>query len=86
MQRFELVENIFIESCETYCYRKMQWELAKQGLIISEYYVLRMMWKHGLYPITNTKYRPYRNGKIDGQYSKDLVSQHFQMEERNKVW
>ena len=86
LQRFELVESVFKESRETYGYRKMQRELGKQGLIMSEYSVRRMMREHGLYPVTNIKYRPYRNGKTDGQYSKDLVSQHFQIAERNKVW
>ena len=45
-----------------------------------------MMREHGLYPVTNMKYRAYRNGKTDGQYSKNLVSQRFRTAERNKVW
>lgn len=73
LQRFKLVESVLEESRETYGYRKMQRELAKQGLIISEYSVRRMMREHKLYPGINIKYRPYRNGKTDGQYSKDLI-------------
>jgi transposase InsO family protein len=70
------IEDVFASSKNTYGYRKIQKALEKEDIIISEYKIRRVMRENGLYPITTTKYKPYRNGKTNGQFSKNLLDTH----------
>ena len=80
------IEEVFIESKMTYGYRKMRRELKKENIFLSEYKKRRIMRVNGIYPITMTKYKPYRNGKTIGQYSKNIVNRNFRASAPNKIW
>ncbi|MPM00463.1 hypothetical protein SDC9_46689 [bioreactor metagenome] len=68
------IKALFLESRRTYGYRKMQRALEQSGIEISVYRVRKIMRENGFYPVTNTKYRPYHNGKQSGQYTLWLSS------------
>jgi transposase InsO family protein len=80
------IEDIFLESKNTYGYRKIFEVLKKLNIEISQYKVRRIMRENGLYPITITKYKPYRNGKTNSQFSENIVARQFKIEEYNKIW
>lgn len=80
------IEDIFIESKKTYGYRKIHKVLTKNSMSISIYSIRRIMRENGLYPITITKYKPYRNVKTNGHYSKNIVERNFKTATMNKVW
>lgn len=80
------IEEVFIESKMTYGYRKMRRELKKDNIFLSEYKIRRIMRSNGMYPITMTKYKPYRNGKTICQYSKNIVNRNFRASAPNKIW
>ena len=44
------------------------------------------MRENGFYPETRKKYKPYRKGKADGKYYRNLIQQNFRAEKRNQVW
>lgn len=80
------IETVFLESKMTYGYRKMRRELKKENVFLSEYKIRRIRRSNGMYPITMTKYKPYRNGKTIGQYSKNVVNRNFKASAPNAIW
>ena len=80
------IENIFEESGRTYGYRVMKEALKNVGIEISEYKIRKIMKENGLYPETRKKYKPYKNGKKNGRYHKDMIRQNFKTEKVNEVW
>ena len=97
----EYMRGIFEDNRKVYGYRRMYRAiLAKQkeqyeqittapdwlAKPISEYRVRRLMQQNGMFPATQTKYRPYRKGKGGGLFFDNIVNQEFMPEGPNEVW
>jgi len=80
------IEMVFEASDRIYGYRNIAMELKEKGHEISEYRVRRLMKENGLYPELAVKFRPVHNGKSDGRYFRNIVSQDFDVSEKNKIW
>ena len=80
------ISEVFIENKEIYGYRKMQRELIKTAIYLSEYRVRKIMKETGLYPVILKKYKPTHNGKNDGRFYSNIIKQNFTAKEPNNVW
>lgn len=81
-----LIEGVFLESDKTYGYRAIKKALEQKDIELSEYKIRKIMRENGFYPETRKKYKPYRKGKADGKYYRNLIQQNFKAEKRNQVW
>jgi len=80
------VEMVFHASDDAYGCRKITRELRNEGIAISEWKVRRIMREHGLYSVTQRKYRPFRHHQETNPYKQDLVKQQFRPEGPNVAW
>lgn len=80
------VEEAFHASDDAYGCRKITRVLRNDGIAVSEWKVRRIMREHGLYSITQKKYRPFRHHQEENPYKQDLVKQQFRPEGPNIVW
>jgi len=80
------VEKAFHASDDAYGCRKITRELRNEGIAVSEWKVRRIMREHGLYSVTQRKYRPFRHHQETNPYKEDLVRQQFRPEGPNVVW
>jgi transposase InsO family protein len=80
------VEEAFHASDDAYGCRKITRELRNEGIGVSEWKVRRIMREHGLYSVTQKKYRPFRHHQEKNPYKQDLVKQQFRPEGPNIVW
>lgn len=85
-EQVKQVERVFEESDRTYGYRAIKVELESQNIQLSEYRIRKIMRENGFYPETRKKYSPYRNGKTDGRFKKNIVRQQFHQDGPNQVW
>ncbi len=81
-----VIEMKFHASDDAYECRKITKELRNEGIAVSEWKVRRIMREHGLYSVTQKKYRPYRHHQENNPYKQDLVRQEFRPEGPNAVW
>jgi transposase InsO family protein len=86
LKLMKTVENVFSDSRKTYGYRKMRHALEKEEIYLSEYKIRKIMRENGLYPETMRKYKPYRNGKVQGQFSQNILNRNFRTNSKNKIW
>jgi len=61
-------------------------QLEKDGQLISEHRIRRIMKENGFYPETRKKYKPTHSGKVDGKYSENIVQQNFKTKKKNETW
>lgn len=81
-----LVRKVFEDHGQTYGYRKMQLAMEKEGHVLSTYKVRKIMRQNGLYPISLKKYRPARNGRVDGRFFENKLKQNFVTQEADQIW
>jgi len=97
----EYMRSIFDDNNKSYGYRRMCRKLNEDpakllaltaslpGYLmvpITEYKVRRLMQQNRLYPVTQTKYTPYRKGKGGGLFFDNLLNQEFDPLGPNEVW
>jgi transposase InsO family protein len=80
------IEEAFHASDDAYGCRKITRELRNEGIAVSEWKVRRIMREHGLYSVTQKKYRPFRHHQETNPYKQDLVKQQFRPDGPNVVW
>ena len=97
----DFLRKIFDDNTQTYGYRRIYRELNKEPVRkqaeteslknylsqpISEYKVRRLMQQNGMFPITQTKYKPYRKGKGGGIFFDNVLNQEFKPMKPNESW
>jgi len=80
------IEKVFEENDRISGYRNITIELRAKGHGISEYRVRRLMKENGFYPELAVKFKPAHNGKQNGRYFDNIVSQNFDVDIKNKIW
>ena len=80
------VIEIFEDSHRTYGYRRMWIAVNKKGISLTEYMVRKIMRENGLYPVNSVKYKPYRKGRVLGNYFENIVDQKFNPKKLNEIW
>jgi transposase InsO family protein len=81
-----LIRKVFEDNGQTYGYRKMQLAMEKEGHVLSAYKLRKLMRQNGLYPIAARKFKPFRNGKVDGRFYDNKLKQNFFTEQEDRVW
>jgi Transposase and inactivated derivatives len=82
----EVVRKLFLDNKKAYGYRKMQRALRKEGIMLSEYRIRRIMRENGLYPQYLDKYKVPRRRNPGGRFFENIVNQEFRPSGPNKVW
>jgi putative transposase len=82
----EKIRELFEQSNRVYGYRRMQRAMADERWEISEGKVRRIMRENGFYPVTTTKYKPSRKGKVTGNYFENIVNRNFNPAGFNEIW